>query len=178
MLEPVDVAIDKNGRVFIGKIEYKDGEPVSSKPVEMTSQGAHVNGLDARKIISAAYACHIYGGKERAFIKAVYDKRDDVSAPVSNITTGLTVGFRYLQFGSNTPESVTVYLNKVSQDFTLNVKIDDYKGKVIATGSVKACETEIIIPLKDGVIGKHAVYFEFKASSDKPICEFDKFTFD
>ena len=178
MLEPVDVAVDKNGRVFIGKITYKDGEPVASCPVEMTSQGAQVNGLDARKIISAGYACHIYGGKERAFIKPVYEKRDDISAPVSNVTTGLTVGFRYLQFGSNTPKSVTVYLNEVSQDFTLNVKVDDYKGKVIATGSVKAGETEITIPLKDGVIGKHAVYFEFCSKSDKPICEFDRFTFD
>ena len=166
-----------SGRVFIGKIEYKDGEPISSKPVEMTSQGAHVNGLDAFKIISAGYACHIYGGKERAYIKAVYDKRDDVSAPVCNVTTGLTVGFRYLQFGSNTPKSVSVYLNEVSQDFTLKVRVDDYKGKVIASGCVKAGQTEVTIPLNDGIIGKHAVYFEFAALSDKPFCEFDRFTF-
>ena len=178
MLEPVDVAVDKNGRIFIGKITYKDGEPVASCPVEMTSQGAHINGLDAYKIISAGYACHIYGGKERAFIKAVYDKRDDVSAPVSNVTTGLTVGFRYLQFGSNSPKSVTVFLNNVSADFELKVRVDYYKGKVIAKGCVKAGQAEITIPLCDGVIGKHAVYFEFTASSDKAICEFDRFTFD
>ena len=60
----------------------------------------------------------------------------------------------------------------------LSFCIDDYKGKVIATGSVKAGETEITIPLKDGVIGKHAAYFEFVSSSDKVLCEFDRFTFD
>ncbi|MCD7842255.1 MAG: family 43 glycosylhydrolase, partial [Lachnospiraceae bacterium] len=59
MLEPIDVAMDKNGKIFIGEITYEDGEPVASKPVEMTSQGAHVNGLDAYSLISAGYACHL-----------------------------------------------------------------------------------------------------------------------
>ncbi|MCC8051989.1 MAG: family 43 glycosylhydrolase [Clostridiales bacterium] len=59
MLEPIDVAMDKNGKIFIGEITYVDGEPVASKPVEMTSQGAQVNGLDAYSLISAGYACHL-----------------------------------------------------------------------------------------------------------------------
>src|SRR5699024_9865843 len=81
MIEPVDVAMDKNGKIFIGDITYKDGEPVSSRPVEMTSSGAQVNGLDAYKLISAGYACHIYGGSKRAYIKPVYEKTESASSP-------------------------------------------------------------------------------------------------
>lgn len=176
MLEPVDVAMDKNGKVFIGKIEYKDGEPIASSPVEMTSQGAHINGLDANKIISAGYACHIFGGSEKAYIKAVYEQKDDVSAPICDITNKLTVGFRYLQFGCNSPKSVQIKLNSLS-NFTVNVRIDDYKGKIIASKNVKTGENEIEIKLTDGIIGKHAVYFEFLSNINNKFCEFDYFTF-
>ena len=56
MIEPVDIAIGKDGKIYIGDITYINGEPVSSKPVEMTSSGASVNGIDAYKLISAGYA--------------------------------------------------------------------------------------------------------------------------
>jgi hypothetical protein len=185
MIEPVDVAMDKNGRIYVGKITYKDGEPVSSEPVEMTSQGAHINGLDARKIISAGYAVHIYGGAKGgynggmggAYIKPVYEKTDTASSPIVDITNALTVGFRYLQFGNNTPLTVTADITAL-QDLTVKVRVDNYKGKEIACFDMKKGDKTATAKLSAGVIGKRAVYFEFLSSNSGVIAEFDKFTFD
>lgn len=185
MLEPVDVAMDKNGKIFIGKITYKDGEPISSEPVEMTSQGAHINGLDARKIISAGYAVHIYGGAKGgynggmggAYIKAVYDQVDSVSAPIVDITSNLTVGFRYLQFGSASPKTVTANI-LAKEDLTVKVHVDNYKGKVISEFSMKKGDSSATAKITSGVIGKRAIYFDFTSDSKNVIAEFDSFTFD
>jgi hypothetical protein len=185
MIEPVDVAMDKNGRIFIGKITYKDGEPVASEPVEMTSQGAHINGLDARKIISAGYAVHIYGGAKGgynggmggAYIKPVYEKDDNISSPIVDITNALTVGFRYLQFGNNTPSTVTANITAL-QDLTVIVRVDDYKGKEIASFNMKKGDKTATAKLSSSVIGKRAVYFEFVSNNSGVIAEFDSFTFD
>lgn len=185
MLEPVDVAMDKNGKIFIGKITYKDGEPVASEPVEMTSQGAHINGLDARKIISAGYAVHIYGGAKGgynggmggAYIKAVYDQVDSVSAPIVDITSNLTVGFRYLQFGSASPKTVTANI-LAKEDLTVKVRVDNYKGKVISEFTMKKGDSTATAKITSGVIGKRAIYFDFTSDSKNVIAEFDSFTFD
>jgi len=177
MLEPVDVAMNADGRLFIGDITYQDGEPVSSKPVEMTSQGAHVNGLDARKIISAGYACHIYGGAKRAYIKAVYEQRDNVSAPITDITSQVTAGFRYLQFGVLSPKTVTLRCQAL-KDMTVRVRLDTYRGRVIADMTFRAGETEKTAAITAGIVGKHAVYFEFLSEEEGCIAEFDEFTFD
>lgn len=177
MLEPIDVAMDKNGKIFIGDITYADGEPVASKTVEMTSQGAHVNGLDAYKIISAGYACHIYGSSMRTYIAPVYEQDDTVSAPVVDITDGTTVGFRYLQFGANTPKTVTAEIT-AHADITVNVRVDDYRGKIVATMHLKAGETSKTANLTSGIVGKHAVYFEFRSEHSCEIAQFSRFTFD
>lgn len=185
MIEPVDVAMDKNGKIFIGKITYKNGEPVKSVPVEMTSQGVHVNGLDARKWISAGYACHLFGGAkgganggaDGAYIKAVYEQTDSVTAPVVNITNGLTVGFRYLQFGTVSPESVSVQINAL-EDLTVNVRIDTFDGKCISSIHMKKGESESVAKLTAAAIGKHALYFEFLGKTGTPIAEFLRFTLD
>ena len=185
MLEPVDVALDKNGKVFIGKITYKDGQPIASEPVEMTSQGAHINGLDARKIISAGYACHIFGGAKGgpnggnggAYIKPVYEKTDACSAPIVDITSNLSVGFRYLQFGSQSAKTLTLSL-KALENFKINVHVDDYKGKIVAVLDVKKGDSTVTGQILSGLIGKRAIYFEFLSESKNIIAEFDTFTFD
>ena len=185
MLEPVDVAMDKNGKIFIGKITYINGEPVKSEPVEMTSQGAHINGLDARKIISAAYAVHIFGGKKGganggsggAYIKPVYEQNDDIDSPVVDISSKTTVGFRYLQFGTKTPESVSASIN-AHEDLKVNIRLDSYDGKLIGSGLMKKGSSDFKTGITGGVIGKHAVYFEFISEADGIIADFYNFTFD
>ncbi len=178
MLEPVDVALGKDGKLYIGDIIYKDGKPVSSKPVEMTSQGPHTDGLDAYKWISAGYACHLYGGTTRMYVRPVYDKQDDASAPVAGISSGSTVGFKYLQFGSTSPKSVIVKLNE-HKELKINVRLDSYQGDIVASIECDGVSDsdEIKINLASDITGKHAVYFEFISDEPGIIAEFDRFTF-
>lgn len=177
MLEPIDVAIGRDGNLYIGKIRYLSGEPVSSTVVEMTSQGAHINGLDARKWISAGYACHIYGSRTRAYIRPGYEETCDISTPVVNMSSGTTVGFRYLQFGQNTPKTVTAVLGD-HKALKVNVRLDSYKGKIVASFDAAADATEVTSPVTAGIVGRHAVYFEFICDEEGAVAEFDRFTFD
>ena len=173
MLEPIDVAIGRDGKPYIGDITYVGGEPVSSKPVEMTSQGGNINGIDAYKIISAGYACHI-SPLHQAYIKPVYEKVEGVSAPVVNIKDGTVVGFRYLQFGSSAPKSVTVSA-AVTKPMTVKVRLDGFGGRVIAELDLDEGSSTLSAQLTAGIVGKHAVYFEFSGDGE---AEFDCFTFD
>jgi hypothetical protein len=173
MLEPIDAAQGKDGKVWLGRIIYRDGKPIASCPVEMTSQGPQVNGLNAREWISAGYACHLYGGTEAAWIEPVYEQRDDISAPIKNITNGTAVGFRYLQFGLQTPKTVTLVM-KANGEGKVSVRLDTPGGKEIAKFDAK--DGEATVPVQGGIIGKHAVYFVF--CMKKGTAEMDWFTFD
>ena len=175
-MEPIDVALGKDGNLYIGAVRFLNGEPVSSGPVEMTSQGPHINGLDAYKWISAGYACHIYGSSTRAYIRPGYEQREDISTPVVNLSSGTTVGFRYLQFGNNSPKKVCVVLG-AHKALKINVRIDSYKGRIVASAEFAEKECEKIIDLTVAVIGKHAVYFEFLSEEEGAIAEFDRFCF-
>ena len=177
MIEPIDVAMGTDGRLFIGDIKYLDGEPVSAKPVEMTSQGAHVNGLDAYCWISAGYACHIYGSKKRAYVRPGYEQTDEISTPVVGITDGTTVGFRYLQFGNNAPKGVTVVLEEATK-VRVKVRLDSYHGRVVAALDFDGSKTEMTAEMMAGVIGKHAVYFEFCSEDAEAEFSFDRFSFE
>ncbi len=176
MMEPVDVALGKDGKLYIGDVKYLAGEPVSSKTVEMTSQGPHINGLDAYKWISAGYACHIHGGSRRAYVAPVYEKKDDISAPVVDITSGTTVGYRYLQFGSVSAKSVTAVLSEPGS-VKVNVRLDSYNGRIIAELDFDGSDLEKTAEITSGVIGKHAVYFEFLSKLVDNSYIFDKFSF-
>lgn len=176
MLEPIDVALGKDGLLYIGNVRFLNGEPVSSGPVEMTSQGPHINGLDAYQWISAGYACHIHGSSTRAYIRPGYEKRDDISTPVVNLSSGTTVGFRYLQFGNNSPKQVQVVLGS-HRKLKVNVRIDSYQGRIVAAMEFSEKEQEKTAELTSAVIGKHAVYFEFLSEETGAIAEFDRFTF-
>lgn len=187
MLEPVDVALDKDGHLFIGKIEYKDGNPVKSTPVEMTSQGANINGIDARLQISAGYACHIYDGKniattekkDRAYILPVREKIQGISSPIVNIKSGTTIGFKYLQFGTISPKAVELKMN-AKKELRLQVIQDSYDGKVIADTVIKG-DGIFEISLTSSIIGKHAVYFKLSTvteyADDPEIADFSSFRF-
>ncbi len=177
MIEPIDVALGTDGKLYIGDIKYLNGEPVSSKPVEMTSQGTQINGIDAYLWISAGYACHIFGSKKRAYVKPGYEEREDLSTPVVDITSGTTVGFRYLQFGNNAPNSVTALLTEDAKVKVL-VRLDSYKGRVIAELDFDSSANVSTAELTAGIIGKHAVYFEFVSDDEEKSFGFDRFTFD
>ena len=176
MLEPVDVAFGSDGKPYIGDITYVNGEPVSSKPVEMTSQGGHINGIDAYKIISAGYACHI-SPLHQAYIEPVYEQEDGISSPVVGIKDGAIVGFRYIQFGANAPKTVTVTASATAP-MAVNVRLDSYHGKVVAKFDISSDKT-YTAPVTTGIIGKHAVYFEFVGNADSMgEAVFTDFTFD
>ncbi len=177
MLEPIDVALGKDGMLYIGDVKYINGEPVSSGVVEMTSQGPHINGIDARKWISAGYACHIFGSKTRAYIKPGYEQINNISTPVVDMSSGTTVGFRYLQFSGNSPKNVTVVLGE-HKKLKVNVRIDSYRGRIVSTLGFDERTFEKSAELCCGVVGKHAVYFEFISEEDGVIAAFDRFTFD
>ncbi len=177
MIEPIDAAQGRDGKVWLGKITYQDGEPVASCPAEMTSQGVQVNGLDARLWISAGYACHLYGGRIPAYIAPVYEQREDISAPVRDISDGLSAGFRYLQFGLHTPESVTVRMTAL-RPVSVSVRLDARDGKEIAAFRAENGTKEITTPVHGAGIGKHAVYYVFSAEGDGAAAEMDAFTFD
>ena len=177
MIEPVDVALGKDGRIYLGKITYRDGEPVASCPVEMTSQGAQVNGLDARQWISAGYACHLHGGREQAYIQPVYEQREDVSAPIVRLTDGAVAGFRYLQFGCSSPRQVTVHL-ETEAEAEVRLRLDAPDGKVIAGFTAGHGQRVFTAPLSAGVIGRHALYFTFSLPAEGAAATLDRFTFD
>lgn len=177
MIEPIDVAVSKKGEVFIGKVTYDEaGEPIRQQVVEMTSQGVHVNGMDAYQWIQSGYACFLTGGSKTAYIKPVYEKADTVSAPIVDITDGTTAGYRYLQFGSKAPEKIELELDAL-KEMTVSVKIDSHDGKEIASAQVQAGSKQVLIPVTEEITGKHAVYITFDSEEEDTIASFAKFAF-
>jgi arginyl-tRNA synthetase len=61
---------------------------------------------------------------------------------------------------------------------TVNVRIDSYKGRIISVAQLDGSKKEETKQLNTGVIGKHAVYFEFVSDRPDEDYSFDKFTFD
>lgn len=219
MIEPVDVALSDDGRLFIGKITYENGKPVKSEPVEMTSSGACTEGLDPKEFISAAKACHIYDGKDiaktdkknRPYVQPVrkneleskpFESRMsedacDVSSPVVNIKDGTTVGFKYLNFGSDTDTtgsinnaegglSSCVLRLTAYKDIKVEVIFDRYDNEPCAELTIPESERsqgfdEFTVKLGKPVTGKRAVYFRFTVRNYEPtdpsIAVFDGFMF-
>lgn len=173
MIEPIDVAEGKDGTVYIGKVSYDEsGEPVSASEVEMTSQGAHKDGLDAYGIILSAYACYVTPADngERAYIQPVYE--GDIS-PAVNIKSGTVIGFKYIRFGDTSPEKIQISADGISENTKIIVNVDSPDGAVIAE-----LNGENTAELKNAVTGCHAVYFSFIAQdSEKDLCSFNSFTF-
>ena len=93
-----------------------------------------------------------------------------------NLSSGTTVGFRYLQFGNNSPKQVQVVLGS-HRKLKVNVRIDSYQGRIVAAMEFSEKEQEKTAELTSAVIGKHAVYFEFLSEETGAIAEFDRFTF-
>lgn len=179
MLDPIEVAKDKWGNLYIGTIKYdENGQPVSCDEAEMTSQGAYTDGIDGKFIISAGYACYIDTGEneKRAYIMPVYDKNNP-SSPVSNIVCKTVVGFKYINFGGTGLDRLHIRMKVSCGSATVKLMIDDpYSSPV--------CDATLLpnndfqwseFPLNHTLTGKHGVYFTFEP---KGVCEFDCFTFE
>ena len=190
MVEPVDIAMGKDGKIYIGKITYENGEPVKSDVVEATSQGFYLDGLDAFAVISAGYTCHMYDGLGKpmyqgnaegtnegvrvAHIQPVYEGD---SSPVVDIQSGATIGFKYLNFGTE-GASKAVLTGDIPAGTTVSIMLDSYNGKTVATTEVSADSKEITFELTGKVTGKHAVYFGFMNNDEEKRSIFDTFRFE
>ena len=190
MVEPVDIAMGKDGKIYIGKITYENGEPVKSDVVEATSQGFYLDGLDAFAVISAGYTCHMYDGLGKpmyqgnaegtnegvrvAHIQPVYEGD---SSPVVDIQSGATIGFKYLNFGTE-GASKAVLTGDIPAGTTVSIMLDSYNGKTVATTEVSADSKEITFELTENVTGKHAVYFSFMNNDEEKRSIFDTFRFE
>ena len=190
MVEPVDIAMGKDGKIYIGKITYENGEPVKSDVVEATSQGFYLDGLDAFAVISAGYTCHMYDGLGKpmyqgnaegtnegvrvAHIQPVYEGD---SSPVVDIQSGATIGFKYLNFGTE-GASKAVLTGEIPAGTTVSIMLDSYNGKTVATTEISADSKEITFELTEKVTGKHAVYFGFMNNDEEKRSIFDTFRFE
>ena len=173
MVEPVDIAMGKDGKIYIGKITYENGEPVSSDVVEATSQGFYLNGLDAFATISAGYTCHMYDGlgmpmyqdnaegtnkdKRVAHIRPVYEGD---SSPVVDIQSGATIGFKYLNFGTEGASKAEL-TGDIPAGFKISIRIDSYDGKTVSVAEVSEDSKTVVFELGEKITGRHTVYFGF-----------------
>ena len=81
-----------------------------------------------------------------------------------------------MQFGNNAPKAVRVVLGS-HRKLKVNIRIDSYNGRIAASMDFNERQTESEVGLTFGIIGKHAVYFEFLSDEAGEIAEFDCFTF-
>ena len=190
MVEPVDIAMGKDGKIYIGKITYENGEPVKSDVVEATSQGFYLDGLDAYSVISAGYTCHMYDGlgkpmyqdnaegtnkgRRVAHIQPVYEGD---SSPVVDIQSGATIGFKYLNFGE-VGASSAVLTGSIPAGTKISVILDSYDGEAAGAAEVLTDSKEISLDLSKKVTGKHAVYFSFMNNDEEKRSIFDTFRFE
>ena len=63
----------------------------------------------------------------------------------------------------------------VTKPMTVKVRLDGFGGRVIAELDLDEGSSTLNAPLTAGIVGKHAVYFEFSGGGE---AEFDCFTFD
>ena len=190
MVEPVYIAMGKDGKIYIGKITYENGEPVSSDVVEATSQGFYLDGLDAFATISAGYTCHMYDGlgkpmyqdnaegtnkdKRVAHIRPVYEGD---SSPVVDIQSGATIGFKYLNFGTEGASKAEL-TGDIPAGFKISIRIDSYDGKTVSVAEVTEDSKTVVFELGEKITGRHAVYFGFNTENAEDRAVFDCFRFE
>ena len=166
MMEPIEVKVE-NGAVIIDQ-------------VEMTSQGANKDGLDAYRQQDAGLACYLTGG---AYITSGYRENPDYN-PIVKLKNNCTAGYKYFNFGEGTGEegriqldlkpkgtagTIDIYIDKPNQEEGTKIGSLEVKGEA---GDYETVSTEI-----GNVSGKHAVYFVFRSEGSGEICEFNKFQF-
>lgn len=93
MPKPITVTVTEDGKVAIPQ-------------VEMTSQGASTNGLDAYRQQDAGLSCYLTGG---SYITSGYRENVDYT-PIVNLKNGCVAGYRFLDFGTGAGQDNTMQL--------------------------------------------------------------------
>jgi arabinoxylan arabinofuranohydrolase len=180
MIEPIEVKTE-NGTVIIPE-------------VEMTSQGAIVNGLDAFKRYNANVVCYL---TNNAFLNAIPRNPAGLNPLVGIDGPATTIGFKYFNFGEHTlkeTDDIKLKLNcKVLHPLKIQVFISQpefvkQKDKRIQLAEYNVPNSlmsddfkELRIPLNKlknnenlekigGLKGKYAVFLTF-AGKEKKLCE-------
>ncbi|BCN30101.1 family 43 glycosylhydrolase [Anaeromicropila herbilytica] len=139
-------------RACVEKIEILEDGTIPE--VEMTSLGFE-DSLSPYKITPAELACVLIGG---CFIT----EKNIVSRPVTAITSGCIIGYKYFDFGEDY-SSKTMKFNTVVRGTgcksRIRILIDDYEhGEEIGYCDVEA-EDGVYSSVVTNVTGRHAVYF-------------------
>lgn len=161
MCEPLNMSYDDKG-VYI-------------EQAEMTSQGAEKDGLKAEKEYSAGIACYLTRGAYVNTDVEMYDTR----TPVVNIKNSAKVGYKYIAFEGE-DYALNVKVKPMGVAGKIAVVLDDPENDPVAMLDVpaEASEEDITLTANVGEIsGKHAVFFNFYATSQNVICEFSTFEF-
>ena len=173
LMEPIDlqVTVDENGN-----------KAVVIPQVEMTSQGANTEGLDAYQQQDAGIACYLTGG---AYITTGYRENPDYN-PIVNLKNGNVVGYKYLNFGQGAGEGQSMALELELQPKGEAGTIDIYLDKPNADEGTKigtieipagAGEYQTVQAPVSNVTGTHAVYLVFQSEGAGEICEINKLQF-
>ncbi len=208
---------------FLEKVtmSYEDGKLII-KPTEYTSSIG--DSIDAYETWQAATACYLtpakfYSGTDEdgnynrvAYIESlkydennngfVYDDPDYAAhrTPIVGIEDGVTVGFKYLDFGEDDTDLLLKLLVSQDTDYvngTMDVYLDapseekggvkigsiDFDQESIAALEVEATasnDTEwktISAAMDQSVSGVHGVYFVFSSEETGKICKLDEYAF-
>ena len=172
LLEPIDVQV----------VEENGEKKVVIPEVEMTSQGANTDGLDAYRQQDAGIACYLTGG---AYITTGYRENPEYN-PIVNLKDGCVAGYKYLNFGEGAAEGmymqVEMELQPKGEAGTIDIYIDKPnadEGTLIGSIPVAAGagEYQTVQAAVENVTGTHAVYFVFRSEGSGEICEINKFQF-
>ena len=182
---------DYNRQAMLEPIEmFLDGDKVVIPPVEMTSQGANTDGLDAYARFSANHASYL---TQHATLMG-RERNPDGMNPIAGIDTdGTVIGYKYLQFGEdavmdvNEPNlslnillcrdtTMTVLVARsesvATQDAWVDIVSFQVQDHAVADGNYH----EITVPITGldqhatlkaigGLKGKLALFFSFRGSS-------------
>lgn len=177
MIEPIGAAVDKNGRLYLGKVVYDEyGEPYGCSEAEMTSQGARVDGLCAYNIISAGYSCYIDPsyGESSAYIRPVYDSNNP-SAPIVNIKRKTVIGFKYISFGNESPDKLLIRVRGSAASISVATDEPGYRNIANFATELSYDYHWVGISVENTIKGKHSLFFTFETEGT---CEFDAFCFE
>lgn len=138
-------------RACVEKIEILPDGTIPQ--VEMTSLGFE-DSLNPYKTTPADIACYLTGG-------CLITEKDVFTRPVTNITDGCVIGYRYFDFGDDFSSKTMEFAAKLrgnGMQGKINIHIDSPDGEKIGeclTGTGDGIYTSVV----NSVTGRHAIFF-------------------